>query len=42
MTTLDNINRFVTRVRGMEGKQIHSLTSNERKLARYLRSEGLM
>lgn len=42
MTTLDNIYRFVARVRNLEGKDIHKLTSQERQLARYLRGLGLL
>lgn len=42
MTTLDNIYGFVAKVRNLEGKDIHKLTSQERKLARYLRELGLL
>lgn len=41
MTALDGVYRVVARVNSLEGKQIHSLTPNERRTLRWLKDEGL-
>lgn len=42
MVTLENIYNVVTRVRNMQGEQIHQLTSQERRVLASLREMGLI
>ena len=42
MTALNNVYRVVSRVGSMVGKEIHKLTSGERKLLKWLRDEDLL
>ncbi len=42
MGALDNIYSTVVRVRNLTGHQIHSLTTSERRMIRYLRDLGVM
>ena len=42
MRTLERIYNVVMRWRNLAGKNIHSLTTNERRLLRYLINEGFM
>ena len=41
MSALDGVYRTVSRVHGLEGKQIHSLTQTERRTLRWLKDNGL-
>lgn len=42
MTTLSNIQNAVVRIKSLKGKQIHTLTDNERMILRYLMDLGLL
>ena len=42
MTAAVNIYNIITRMQGLVGEQIHSLTRSERKLIRWLRDEGYL
>ena len=42
MSTLENVHRTVSKLRNMQGKQIHSLTVAERRLIRWLLDNGIL
>lgn len=42
MTVARNYYRCVSRLRGLRGDQIHSLSDNERRMIRYLREEKIL
>ena len=42
MRGLGNIYQTVERSKGLYGKEIHSLTTNERRIIKWLLDEGLM